>query len=72
MKVNWPCQFIASTVMPDKRSRTITFIFDGEFQAESKGLAEFFRRSKKPYLWYGVGFTIYTPLGQCIHGVIER
>ena len=70
--MNWPCQFIATATMPDKRTRTISFIFEGNGDINKYGLIAFFKRSKKPWLWYGVEYFIYTPLGQCSSGVIER
>lgn len=60
--------------MPDKRMRSLSITFDGG--ADDGNIRENAIRAlrcamRKPWLWYGVGFTIRKPFGT-LTGVFEE
>jgi hypothetical protein len=49
----------------------LDFFYEGIKGAKENAAKELQQKLKKPYLWYGVGCRIITPLGQVIEGIIE-
>lgn len=58
--------------MPDRRTREVSVHFDGLGDAVGKGLIALRKKIRKPRLWYGVSFTVVSPLGQKVSGVFEE
>lgn len=68
----WKCKLTMSACMIDKRHRKIEFYYDGaDGETQELGVKALRKRLRKPYLWYGVGYEILTPLGMRIQGTFE-
>lgn len=69
----WPCVVKIEAHMPDKKKRKIIVKFDGDEDngnIKENAIKALYKRMKKPWLWYGVGFVIYKPFGT-LEGVFE-
>lgn len=68
--MGWTCSFCGETTHPSGRDMMVEGVFDGAGDLLEKAHMEILRRLRKPWLWYGVGFWIHTPLGQRVEVVL--
>lgn len=67
----WKCSYFANTTVRNGTHRRIEGNFEGAGDVVGLCELELNKRLKKPHIWFGVGITIITPLGQKIERVIE-
>ena len=71
-KYQWKCEYFAETHVPSGQKRIINGFFEGHgVDVVARCELELNYRLKKPHIWFGVGITITTPLGQKVERVIE-
>ena len=68
----WKCEYYAATHAHNGTRRVINGFFEGAGEdIVARCQLELNYKLKKPWIWYGVGITITTPLGQKTERVIE-
>lgn len=69
----WKCEYYAKTHVRSGNERVIHGFFEGHGEdVVARCQLELNYKLKKPWIWYGVGITITTPLGQKIERIIEE
>lgn len=69
----WKCEYFAETHVWNGSKRVIRGFFEGHGEdLVARCQLELNYKLRKPWMWYGVGITITTPLGQKIERLIEE